>query len=164
MKAAEHFLTMAQEHKLGQRWNLVGSVVFSAFSIESFINHVGEEQCDLWREWDTENRPNTEEKLKKLNVILDNSLKAQFTELFQLRDMIAHGRTITVEKNVRNPQNNLKGAMNNLSSEFESRTTLKKVPKLVSGAKNVIEFINNNTLNLSNDKLWSIGSGSLRTS
>ncbi len=164
VKAAEHFLAMANEHKLGQRWNLVGSVVFSAFSIEAFLNHVGEEQDGAWKDWDTKNRPNSEAKLMRLNITLNKNLKAQFTELFKLRDMVAHGRTITVAKNVRNPQNNLKGAINNLSSEFESRTTLKKVTELVLGTKKIIEFINNSTLELSNHKLWSIGSGRLRTS
>ncbi len=166
MKAAEHFLTMAQDHKLGQRWNLLGSVVFSVFSIESFINHVGAKQCVLWKKWDEKNRPNTEEKLKKLNVILDNSLKSQFTELIQLRNKIAHGRTEEADKNknVRKPQNNLIGAMNYLSSDLETRTTLPKVRKLVLNAKNIIEFIYNNTPNLTNHKLWSIGSGSLRIS
>ena len=164
MKAAEHFLSMAEGNDLGQRWNLVGAVAFSAFSIEAFINHVGEEQDEVWRKWDKENHPNTEDKLNKINVALDNKLKSQFTELFQLRDMIAHGRTITINKNVRKPQNNVKGAMNYLSTELESRTTLNKVSQLVSDAKEIIKFINIGTLRLSNHELWSIGGGSLRTS
>lgn len=164
MKAAEHFLAMAKEHDLGQRWNLVAAVAFSAFSIEAFVNHVGEQQDEYWRTWDKQNHPNSEAKLEKLGIALDEKLKSQYTELFQLRDMIVHGRTITVKKKVRKPQNNLKGAMINLSSEFESRATLEKVSKLVSGAKEIIKSINDSTLILSNHKLWSIGGGSLRTS
>ncbi|MBQ0797802.1 MAG: hypothetical protein KBT63_00860 [Porticoccaceae bacterium] len=164
IKAAEHFVSMAQEHSLGQRWNLVAAVAFSAFSIEAFINHVGKEQDDDWHEWDKIDRPNYEQKLKKLNVNLNGELKHHFAELFQLRDMIAHGRTISVSKKVRKPQNNLKCAMGNLSSEFESRTTLSKVNILVAEAKNVIAFINTETICLDKNKLWSIGNGSLRTS
>ena len=164
MKAAEHFMSTAQEDSLGQRWNLVAAVAFSAFSIEAFINHVGELQIENWREWDSSIRPNTEAKLERLQVSLSKSSKVNFTELFQLRDMIAHGRTITISKNVRKPQNNLKGAINNLSSEFESRTTLVKVAALVSAAKEIIEFINSVTLCLGQHKLWSIGNGVLKTS
>lgn len=164
MKAAEHFLSMAQDNSLGQRWNLVAAVAFSAFSIEAFINHVGELQDENWREWDSSSRPNTEKKLERLQVSLSDSSKASFTELFQLRDMIAHGRTITKSKNVRKPQNNLKGAMNNLSSEFESRTTFIKVSRLVQATKEIIKCINTATLCLNQHKLWSIGSGVLKTS
>jgi hypothetical protein len=164
IKAAEYFIKMAKEHDLGRRWNTVGALAFAVFSIEAFINHAGEAQDDMWRKWDRENRPNPEEKLKRLSVTLDVSIKEYFTELFQLRNMIAHGRTVTVKKKVRKPQNNLKGAMANLSSEFESRTTLKKVENLVSRAKDIVSFINDSTIKLSSHRLWSIGNGSLRTS
>lgn len=163
MKAAEHFLSLAKLESTGRRWNIVGTIAFAAFTIEAFINHVGATLYSSWDEWDSKNRPNNEEKLEKLDIELSKDMKTTFSELFKLRDIIVHGKTITEQKNVRKAQNNLKGAMGNLSSSFESRTTLNKACNLILESKDIISHINTNTISLSNQKLWSIGNGLVRT-
>ena len=115
IKAAEHFLKMANDHKLGQRWNLVATVTFCAFSIEAYLNHVGEKQeGKTWSIWDRKDHPSPREKLDRLmNNNLNYSCEpfSSFGEIFELRDIVAHGRTIVIKKAVRKPENNLKGAV-----------------------------------------------------
>jgi len=168
IKAAEYFLKMATDHELGERWNLVAATAFCAFAIEAYLNHVGEISEGLeWSQWDKECHPKPRDKLIRLvgDKLNDNHEPfSEFGEIFELRNTIAHGASITVTKAVRKPQNNIKGALKNLSSEFESRTTFKKVNKLLNSSKSMIIMINKCTLKVSDHELWRIGYGSLKTS
>lgn len=169
IKAVEHFVNMANEHDLGQRWNIIAAIVFCAFSIEAYLNQAGEAiGGDTWINWDKDKHPSPRNKLdrlvssKKLDFVSEPF--SEFSEIFELRDMMAHGRPVIVKKEVRNPQNNLKGAMNNLSSGFEARTTLKKMNGILDSTKGIILIMNNFTMMKKKTELWSIGNGSLRTS
>jgi len=166
--AAEHFLKMADEYDLGRRWNIVASIIFCAFSIEAYLNHIGEAiDGENWIGWDKNNHPSPKEKLDRLvphDIDFNNEPFSEFSEIFQLRNMVAHGRPVTVEKAVRKPQNNLQGALNNLSSEFESRTTLNKAKKILGNTKSIIAGINDATIKTTKHELWRIENGSLRTS
>ncbi|WP_415901165.1 hypothetical protein ACMXYR_08210 [Neptuniibacter sp. QD29_5] len=165
IKAAEYYLSLAESSREGQRWNIISVIIYSAFAIEAYLNHAGISLRDNeWDSWDAENHPSPEQKLESLDVQLETEEAASFTELFQLRNMVAHGRSNVVFKSVRKPQNNIVGAMNNLSSEFEARTTLKKTKKLHKGARKIISQINESTLKSGSVELWNIGNGSLRTS
>ena len=167
IKAAEHFVKMANEHDLGQRWNIVAAIAFCAFSIEAYLNQVGEAiEGDTWIDWDKDDHPSPRKKLDRLvSEKLDFASEpfSEFSEIFQLRDIVAHGRPIIIKKVVRKPQNNLKGAMNNLSSEFELRTTLKKVNRIIDNTKHIILSINGITMKKTESELWSIGNGSVHT-
>jgi len=168
IKAAEHFLSMANKHDLGRRWNIIATITFCAFSIEAYLNHVGETTAgDEWVQWDKDTHPSPRNKLNRLipkELKFNHMQLSMFSEIFKLRDMVAHGRNILTKKVVKRPQNNLKGAMNNLSSRFEARTTLKKVNEILVNTKDIILVINNVTIKKTKTKLWSIESGSLRTS
>jgi len=167
IKAAEHFIKMANEHSLGQRWNIVAAIVFCAFSIEAYLNQLGEAiEGDIWIDWDKEKHPSPRNKLDRLiieKINFDIEPFNEFIEIFQLRDIVAHGRPVIIKKTIRKPQNNLQGAMNNLSSDFESRTTLNKAIKILNNTKNIISHINEITLKKTKNELWSIGNGSLCT-
>jgi len=165
INAAKYYLSIAQSKKEGERWNCVSVAVYSAFCVEAYINHVGALiKGDEWVAWDKDNHPSPEEKLKRLGVQLSLEESGNLTELFQLRNIVSHGRTVTVSKNVRKPQNSIKGAMTSLSSEFEARTMLKKVEALYVSAREIVSSINESTENLGEVELWGLGGGSFRTS
>jgi hypothetical protein len=76
------------------------AVVQLAFSIEAYLNQAGESEIGDWREqWD---RANWEQKLsvlcRKIGLHLDKSqdIYRRTKLLFKHRDVIAHGRTMTV--------------------------------------------------------------------
>jgi hypothetical protein len=163
MKAAEHFIAMAEKEELGQRWYIVGSVIFSAFAIEAFINHVGEINDESWIAWDKKERPCVRDKLKRLNVKLETTDCYFIDYIFSMLNSFAHGKTATIKKKIRRPQNNIVGAIKDLLPEYEKELTPQKVKSIVSDTKNIISTINKLSLKLSRQKLWSIGHGSLRT-
>lgn len=76
------------------------AVVLLAFSIEAYLNQAGESEISDWRElWD---RASWEQKLSvlcaKLGLLLDKSQDTyrRTKLLFKHRDIIAHGRTMSV--------------------------------------------------------------------
>jgi len=73
------------------------SIVFLAFSIEAYLNHMGEEKLKYWKE-DFENlRP-----IAKLRLIMsrysdiDFSRRPfqSFSDIFDIRNQLAHGKTV----------------------------------------------------------------------
>ncbi len=70
-------LKQAEEHEAGRYYFLLGSLVFSAFTLEAFLNHIGENKVTIWEA--------IERKLgvrDKLTVVLDTvAIKPNFGEM-----------------------------------------------------------------------------------
>jgi len=89
-------LEMTKESDEGSYHLLMGSLVFTAFSIEAYLNHVGPKVFKCWEDLE---RLSPKEKLnvisEKLEVKVNYGIRPWqvLTELFQFRNDIAHGKT-----------------------------------------------------------------------
>lgn len=97
--AAVDAMQKAQKIKEGSFYQLMSSLVFSAFAVEAFLNHVGERTIKYWSEIERI------EPLAKLKVLYshlkldyDSSRRPIQTikQLFRFRNFMAHGRTETL--------------------------------------------------------------------
>ena len=94
---AKHFLEGAQEDENGQLYNIISCLIFSAFTLEAYFNHLGSLRN---KEWDKIERKFP--KAKKYTMFAEAlSVKVDFNrrpyssimELFQFRDTMAHGKS-----------------------------------------------------------------------
>ncbi|WP_339414524.1 hypothetical protein [Pseudomonas sp. EA_35y_Pfl2_R5] len=95
---AKAMLEQAEKSDDGQLYNLVSCLIFCAFTIEAYLNHLGQLQDESWEK--------TERKLSKLKKYTKLCQQAGITpdftqrpystlsELFAFRDKMAHGKTI----------------------------------------------------------------------
>jgi len=169
-KAAKFFLAQAEEHENGQLWNIIAAVTFFAFTLEAYLNHLGQKLDPDWETWDESKHPSSKEKMdqlcRKLEISQDQRKEpfAVIPGLFEIRDKIAHGRTRRIAKNVRKPQNNYKGAESNLHGEIEHYCTMKNASLVGNSVESIIQLLNEHSLKLSSSQLWKIaGDGSFRT-
>jgi len=95
LQVARQGLRQAKAEKEGSVHNLVSSIVFSAFSVEAYLNHVG---AMLYpSEW--KDRLPTRKKLEflsqKLGLTPDFLERpfSSFDAMFRFRNCLAHGRT-----------------------------------------------------------------------
>ena len=102
-KNAKISLEAAEKSEEGQFFNVMNTVVFSAFAMEAFFNHLGLKRIEDWQK--------KERKLSKLKKLMfwlselkieaDISQRPYFsvTEAFRFRDLLAHGKTEVVNQN-----------------------------------------------------------------
>lgn len=96
-KGANFMLKQAKITDEGKLYLVVASLVYSAFAVESYFNHLGEIKFNDWR--------NTERRLSKLNKFeklanlaeikydFDDRPYSTLRDLFRFRDSMAHGKT-----------------------------------------------------------------------
>lgn len=89
------FLKLGIENPKGSYHQFLGSIVFTAFSLEAFLNHVGEALFNSWPELE-KLTPKGKVNLitEKLGIKVDyGSMPWQvIPEIFGIRNRIAHGR------------------------------------------------------------------------
>lgn len=96
-RGAKHFLQNAEETELGKYYNLMGSMLFCAFSLEAYVTHLG--KLLLINDWKYFEKLNPNGKLR----LLDRTLKLDidyskppfsvFPDIFDYRKKIVHGKT-----------------------------------------------------------------------
>lgn len=102
--AAHHFLILAQKSKEGRLYTCKASLVFSAFTLEAFLNSLGPKVYPVWSEIA---RIGPLEKLKVLAHFLSYELDfgkrphQTVTELVKFRNSVAHGRDEIITLNGR---------------------------------------------------------------
>ena len=96
---AKHMLKLAEESREGQLYALVASLIFSAFTLEAYFNHLGKLRN---KEWDEIERKYPKLEKYKLfatatNINVDFNVRPYCTlkKLFEFRDRMAHGKTTT---------------------------------------------------------------------
>ena len=98
---AWHLLETAKNNEEGSLLNLQAAAVFYAFTFEAYLNHVGAKEIPFWEEIERISYN------KKLNVIkkhlgmkIDHGSPPfqSIRELFDLRNTLAHGRTLTINQ------------------------------------------------------------------
>lgn len=94
---AKYFLKSAQEDAYGQFYNLISCLIFSAFTLEAYFNHLGKLRN---KDWDKVERKIPKAKKYKIfteqlgvKIKLDQRPYSSILELFQFRDTMAHGKS-----------------------------------------------------------------------
>ena len=102
MKNARVSLEAAKATEAGQFFNSMNVLVYSAFAMEAFFNHLG---SHIDKEWGKkERRINKYDKLRKFHKELGLTSKIEdepycvVFDAFDFRDSLAHGRTEEIEK------------------------------------------------------------------
>jgi hypothetical protein len=94
---AQLFLEKAKKDQTGSTWTTMASLIFTAFTLEAYFNHIGEKLFKSWKA--LENLP----PLNKLDVICEKlEIKLDYSRrpyqtvkaLFKFRNELAHGKTV----------------------------------------------------------------------
>ncbi|WP_019602241.1 hypothetical protein [Teredinibacter turnerae] len=94
-------LEMTNVVKEGHFHLVMGSLVFTAFTLEAYLNHIGSIVFKCWADLE---RLSPKEKLnviaEKIEIEVDYGKRPwqSLTQLFQFRNDIAHGKTHTITK------------------------------------------------------------------
>jgi hypothetical protein len=95
--ASWHALEQANNTESGRFYNCMTSMLFSAFCLEAFFNHVCEGEIDHWQMVERCLRP--DEKLDLLSTLfgypIDHGRRPfqTFGSIFKFRNLVAHART-----------------------------------------------------------------------
>ena len=99
--AADMLMQTAQEHRKGNLYTALSSLLLRAFAFEAYLNHLGERHLNLW---DASKQFRWFEKFKKicqrLNFTPDKSARPYSTlrPLFNFRNLMAHGKSETINE------------------------------------------------------------------
>lgn len=154
---AWHLLNFARTHETGSLLQLKAASVFCVFTFEAYLNHVGAQEIEFWGDIE---RISYRSKLsvvaKHLGFSFDSGARPFQTiwALCELRDSLAHGRTVRIDETV---------VMTDEPS-FDSMTRLLRCEKLTvedvdryfGDSRNTIERINASR-NTPEPLLWSQG-------
>ncbi len=100
-KANYHMLETATSQRDGWFYDCMSSLIFSAFTFEAYLNHVGQK---LFSFWDDIESISNESKLnviyKQLSIEPDFSKRPYQTlkKVFKFRNAIAHGKSEFIDK------------------------------------------------------------------
>lgn len=94
-------LDRAKERREGWFYECMASLVFSAFTFEAYLNHVGSRCCSFWSS--IERIPYREKvtvlaKLLKFDADFGRRPFQTIGQLFGMRNLLAHGRTEYIDK------------------------------------------------------------------
>lgn len=145
-KTANLMLKTAREVDEGQFFNLMGSIVFAAFTVEAYLNHVGEK---LVKDWVTKERKLTQQ--QRLQAILtavkldpsspDLGLE-EVRNAFRFRDGMAHGKTETLQlKHEIREVNWSKPRLIPIEASWEKECTVERTSVIVRACWGLIEQI-----------------------
>lgn len=93
-------LRLAEKGETGWMHHCMTAMLFSAFCIEAFLNHLGDQQLPFWEPLKKKLSPY--EKLQVLSTIFgftpDFGVRPYqtFKSIFKLRDLLVHGKTETL--------------------------------------------------------------------
>jgi hypothetical protein len=141
--AAKEALSQA-DHQEGQFYSCMSAGVFSAFTFEAYLNHIGETKV---RDWDSlERRLGPREKLillqQLLHLTIDKSKRPFQTlnDILRLRDSLAHGKTLTSNVDI-NVSEHMVGSNEYPKADWESLCEHKSVTKMVEDVEKMIREI-----------------------
>lgn len=92
---SQFMINEAEKSEQGRFYNCMGSIVFSAFCIEAYLNQLGERKFSFWTELE---QLNHKRKLsiiaQHINLNLDFSCTPfqSYNEIFSFRNLVAHAK------------------------------------------------------------------------
>lgn len=96
-------LQMGKEMEKGSHHQFMGSIVFTAFTLEAYLNHIGPKVFNCWNSLE---RLSPKDKLiiisEKVQIEINFGIKPWqvMKDLFGFRNDIAHGKSICVNENI----------------------------------------------------------------
>lgn len=162
-KCAYHSLEEAKEKEEGSFYRIMTSLTFSAFALEAFSNHVGEETLDYW---DSIERISPIEKQK----VLHSRLKLKFdlskrplqtaNNVFKFRNLMAHGKTESISGEfLFKEQPDLKPGEELVKTKWEEFVNIESAERALADISEIIEYLND-AAGLQKYPLHTLGSGS----
>jgi hypothetical protein len=115
-------------------YNCMTSIVFLAFCIEAYLNHMGEEKIQHWEDDFESLRP-----IAKLRLIMSEHGEVDFSrrpfqsfsDIFSFRNQLAHGKTVfAFEKHPKEPL-----------AKWEKLCNVKDAKRLFDDTEKIIRFI-----------------------
>lgn len=100
LNGADYCLKCARGSENGRYYNLLSSMLFSAFSLEAFLNHIGQQKISYWEEIvriSSHNKLRVILKQLKFNPDLSARPFQTFNEIFTFRNAIVHAQTATTQ-------------------------------------------------------------------
>jgi hypothetical protein len=160
--AARRALTQAEREEPGYFYFCMLAGVFSAFTVEAFLNHIGQSRV---RDWDVlERKLGPRDKLVVLRQVAhwsaDESKRPfqTLSKMLRLRDALAHGKTVTVATDVvlkRHPRDPERLP----EPEWKSLCTIVSVRRMVEDCEAIIRDLHRQS-GSSRDPFASPGHGS----
>jgi hypothetical protein len=147
LQIARQGLRQAKAANEGSLHNIVSSIVFSAFSVEAYLNHVG---ATLYSsEW--KDRAPVRKKLEflsqKFSLTLDLSERpfSSFDAMFRFRNRLAHGRTEELTADYETHLDDEHALVPGPMTEWELICTLENAERFLDDAKAIINNIHGKT-------------------
>lgn len=143
-KAAVDALEKAKSIEEGSFYQLMSCLVFSAFAVEAYLNHVGERKIQYWGEIEKiEPMAKLKVLYSHLNLQFDPSKRPIQTirQLFKFRNFMAHGRTEnlmgsgTLNKPAPDPGENL------VETDWEKFCNKQEAERAIEDVKEVLETL-----------------------
>ena len=94
-------LMKAKTDKEGSTWQIMAALMFVAFTVEAFLNHLGSRHFECWGEIEKSLSPPKKLSLlcESLEIPLDHGSRPVQTvqKLFRFRNDVAHGKDVTIK-------------------------------------------------------------------
>jgi hypothetical protein len=142
--AAHYALQAAQGSEDGGFFNCLYAMIFAAFSLEAYLNHLGNSEFPDWPKFERRRSPR-----QKLDVLVEKRGYAPdftkppfstFDKIFAFRKQIAHGRTEHIE--IEQVQDGELGDAPDLpTTSWETVTSLENAVSFVEDAASMIRAL-----------------------
>ena len=148
---AEHWhtanclLDRARSEKKGSYHQYLACITFVAFTLEAFLNHIGEGLFKSWQDLETLNvRGKINIIAEKLNIEINyGTLPWQIVpELVAFRNKVAHGKNDRLFEEVVLPQDKYDEYLNEfLKSDWQKTATLANAEKFIKNVNELCEIV-----------------------
>ena len=141
---SSYLLEMAKKVDEGQYHLIMSSLVFKAFTIEAYFNHVGRKIFDDWK--DVERNLSPKNKLdkisKKFEIKIDYGCRPWqlIDEIFTFRNDIAHGKSLDIVQSETVAQDKYDKGYD-LKTEWEKYCTMKNLERADKEISNIVHMI-----------------------
>ncbi|MBE7367675.1 hypothetical protein [Ramlibacter pallidus] len=101
---AGHMLRLARESRDGQLYTCMSALIYSAFMLEAYLNHLGRLRHENWerieRRYSKRRKYMLFAEAARLSPTMEERPYSSLVRLFDFRDSMAHGRTVTEQVEV----------------------------------------------------------------
>ncbi|MCP4746614.1 MAG: hypothetical protein GY874_10825 [Desulfobacteraceae bacterium] len=159
MMSARHSYEYATKCKEGQFYQLMSSLIFSVFTLEAYLNHLG---CQSIKYWHAIESIKVWSKLKVLythcNLNFDSSKRPLQTisELIKFRNLMAHGKSETISGKEIIDEQIINSYPDFIVTKWELMCTKKVTKRAIDDVKNIINTLDSND---PDPDLWFLGDG-----